>query len=539
MLCKTIWQTFRCYDILFYVNPNAEKNAGKSRQIMLNMAASMLSTLVSLAISFVLSPIIIEKLDFEAQGFMTLATDFVSYANIAAMALNSMAGRFITVSLTKGDLKKANEYFNSTMYANMGIVGFLFIPSVLIVLFLDKLINISPALMADVKILFALTFINFFITIVSTTFSTATFAANRLDLQALRSIESQFIRMGILMLTFFLLPIHISYVALASLLQTSYLCITYIHYTKKLLPDIHVSREYFSLSSVLEILSSGIWNTVMRAGQTLTNGLDILITNLLIGEKEMGYVSTSKMIVISIDTLYETIAAVFTPSLTISFAKDDKEEMLSDLKSAMKLTGFFANIPLCFVIAFGLTFYTVWLPKTTTNDELVIIYILTLLTMSGTIVGGAISPLFNVYTVVNKLKWNSIITLLMGVMNTIIVFILLETTPLSVFAVAGVSSALGIIKNLTFTPMYAAHCLNVKKSTFYPVIIRYIVVSGVMAALFIGFEKLIPVYYNWGYIILSVFACGIAGCIINLLFLFEKKERAMFWDVLGRLIKKR
>ena len=106
---------------------------------MLNMAASMLSTLVSLAISFVLSPIIIEKLDFEAQGFMTLATDFVSYANIAAMALNSMAGRFITVSLTKGDLKKANEYFNSTMYANMGIVGFLFIPSVLIVLFLDKL----------------------------------------------------------------------------------------------------------------------------------------------------------------------------------------------------------------------------------------------------------------------------------------------------------------------------------------------------------------------------------------------------------------
>ena len=266
---------------------------------MLNMAASMLSTLVSLAISFVLSPIIIEKLDFEAQGFMTLATDFVSYANIAAMALNSMAGRFITVSLTKGDLKKANEYFNSTMYANMGIVGFLFIPSVLIVLFLDKLIN------------FALTFINFFITIVSTTFSPATFAANRLDLQALRSIESQFIRMGILMLTFFLLPIHISYVALASLLQTSYLCITYIHYTKKLLPDIHVSKEYFSLSSVLEILSSGIWNTVMRAGQTLTNGLDILITNLLIGEKEMGYVSTSKIIVISIDTLYETIAAVF------------------------------------------------------------------------------------------------------------------------------------------------------------------------------------------------------------------------------------
>mgnify|MGYP006990150572 CR=1 FL=1 len=49
----------------------------------------------------------------------------------------------------------------------------------------------------------------------------------------------------------------------------------------------------------------------MRAGQTLTNGLDILITNLFIGGTEMGYISTSKTIVVAINTLYETIAAVF------------------------------------------------------------------------------------------------------------------------------------------------------------------------------------------------------------------------------------
>ena len=94
---------------------------------MINMAASMVSTLVSLAISFILSPIIIDKLNFEAYGFWTLANDFVSYANIAAMALNSMAGRFITVSLTKGDYDNANKYFNSTMYANIAIVAFMFL----------------------------------------------------------------------------------------------------------------------------------------------------------------------------------------------------------------------------------------------------------------------------------------------------------------------------------------------------------------------------------------------------------------------------
>ena len=75
----------------------------------------------------------------------------------------------------------------------------------------------------------------------------------------------------------------------------------------------------------------------------MTNGLDILITNLFIGGTEMGYVSTSKTIVVAINTLYETISAVFTPSLTISYAKEDKKELLEDLTSAMKMSGFFAN----------------------------------------------------------------------------------------------------------------------------------------------------------------------------------------------------
>lgn len=516
------------------------KEVSKSKQIMINMVASMISTLVSLAISFILTPIIIDKLDYEAYGFMTLANDFVSYANIAAMALNSMAGRFITVSLTKGDYDNANKYFNSTMYANIAIVAILFLPCLLVVSFLDKLVNISPALIPDVKLLFALTFLNFMVTIISTTFSTATFAANRLDLQAFRSIESQILRSVILIVTFFFLPIHVSYMSAASLAATVYLLFTYLHYTKKLMPQIEVSKKHFSIKKVLEILSAGIWNTVMRAGQTLTNGLDILITNLFIGGTEMGYISTSKTIVVAINTLYETIAAVFTPSLTISYAKENKKELLEDLTSAMKMTGFFANIPLCFVVAFGIPFYTLWLPRSksiTDVSVISIIYILTLLTMFGTIVGGVISPLFNVYTVVNKLKWNSIITLVMGVLSAGIVFLLLDTTSLGVYCVAGTSTVLGIIKNMTFTPMYAAHCLNIPKKSFYPTIIRYILVSIAMGGVFFGLYLVLPAD-SWIWIFVDVVICGVTGCIINLLFLFGKKERAMLMDIVKRTMRK-
>jgi O-antigen/teichoic acid export membrane protein len=514
------------------------KEMSKNKQLIINMAASLLSCLVSLGISFLITPTVINKLGAEAQGFVTMANNFVSYAAIMAMALNSMAGRFITVKIHQDDRDGANRYFNSVMYANIAIVAILLIPCSAVVLYLEKLVNISPELVADVKTLFATMFINFMVTIISTTFSTATFAANRLDLSALRTIESQILKAGLLVAAFALMPIRVSYIGIATLLANIYLFITYIHYTKKLLPQIEVSRKHFRFKTVLEILSAGIWNTVMRAGQALTSGLDTLITNLWIGKAESGYIGTATTIVLAVNTLYETISAVFTPSLTISYAKDNKEELTSDLKSAMKLTGFFANIPLCFILGFGLSFYYLWLPSE--REIIHVYYYLTVFIMMGALVGGAISPLFNVYTIVNKLKWNSLVTLIMGLMNAGIVFLLLEIPslrPYGIYFVAGVSSVLGIIKNLTFTPLYAAHCLEIPKKTFYPTILRYLAVTALMSVVFVILGKLIPTT-NWGMIVIDILICGILGTIINFLFLFEKKEKAIFMDTVRKVVRK-
>ncbi len=510
----------------------------KNKQLIINMAASLLSCLVSLGISFLITPTVIDKLGPEAQGFVTMANNFVSYAAIMAMALNSMAGRFITVKIHQDDKEGANRYFNSVMYANLAIVAILLIPCTAVVLYLEKLVNISPQLVSDVKLLFGTMFLNFMVTIVSTTFSTATFAANRLDLSALRTIESQILKAALLVAAFALLPIRVSYIGVATLLANIYLFITYIHYTKKLLPQIEVSRKHFRFKTVVEILSAGIWNTIMRAGQALTSGLDTLITNLWIGKVESGYIGTSTTIVLAVNTLYETISAVFTPSLTISFAKDNKEELTSDLKSAMKLTGFFANIPLCFILGFGMSFYYMWLPSQ--RDIIHVYYYLTVLIMLGALVGGAISPLFNVYTIVNKLKWNSLVTLIMGLMNAGIVFMLLKIPalhPYGIYFVAGVSSVLGIIKNMTFTPMYAAHCLNLPKKTFYPTILRYIAVTAFMSLVFVLLGKLIPTT-SWGMILVDILLCAVLGTVINFLFLFEKKEQAIFLDTVKKVVRR-
>lgn len=531
---KIIFLLISGYNVILKVM----KEMSKNKQLIINMSASLLSCLVSLGISFLITPTVIDKLGAEAQGFISMANSFVSYAAIMAMALNSMAGRFITVKIHQNDADGANRYFNSVMYANLAIVAILLVPCSAVVLYLEKLVNISPELISDVKILFGTMFLNFMVTIVSATFSTATFAANRLDLSALRTIESQILKAGLLIAAFALLPIRVSYIGIATLIANIYLFITYLHYTKKLLPQIEISRKHFRIKTVLEIMSAGIWNTVMRAGQALTNQLDVLIANLLIGTAASGYIGTAGQIVVSVNTLYETISAVFTPSLTISYAKDNKEELTSDLNSAMKLTGFFANIPLCFILGFGMSFYYLWLPSQ--RDILPVYYYLTVVIMMGALAGGAISPLFNVYTIVNKLKWNSLVTLIMGLMNAGIVFLLLgipALRPYGIYFVAGVSSVLGIIKNLTFTPLYAAHCLELPKKTFYPTIARYLAVTAFMSVVFVILGKLIPTE-SWGMIVVDILICGIVGSVINFLFLFEKKEKAIFVDTVRKVVRR-
>lgn len=514
--------------------------ANKNRQFVINIIASLVSCVVSFGISFILNPVIIAEVGSQGSGYLELANQFVSYAAIAATALNSMGGRFITIKLHQKDDQGANEYFNSILYCNFGIVAFLFLPVCLLVLYLEQIIRIDPLLVTDVKLLFAATFANFMVTLISTTFSTATFATNRLDLLNLRTIESHILRAGLLVAAFWLLPVRMYYMGLATLAASVYLLLFYIHYTKTLLPQIHISRSYFSLRRILEILSAGIWNTVMRTGQALTNGLDSLIANEMIGRNEFGYVGTSKTIINNINLLYEAVSAVFTPSLTISFATENKEELLCDLKSAMKITGFFANIPLAFMIAYGLDFYTLWLPFLT-SFEVSVIYRLSILAMFGTIVGGAISPLFNVYTVVNKLKWNAFVTLFMGILSTGIVVSVLLVLPdraqYGPYVVVGTSTLLGIIKNMTFTPMYAASCLGLKKSSFYPVIFRYIAVSMIMIAVFCGVHQVITAK-SWALLFVCVALCGIMGALMNFFFLFGQREKALLTDMIAKRIGK-
>ena len=85
---------------------------GDKKQLLVNMVASLVNFAVSVGIGLVLTPYIVRSIGAEAYGFIGLANTFVSYAQLLTIALNSVAGRFITVAYHEGDEAKANGYYS-------------------------------------------------------------------------------------------------------------------------------------------------------------------------------------------------------------------------------------------------------------------------------------------------------------------------------------------------------------------------------------------------------------------------------------------
>ncbi len=74
------------------------KSSGK--QMSINIIASIVSFAVTIGINFFLTPYLVKELGSDAYGFIGLANNFVQYGTIITMALNSISGRFISISIS-------------------------------------------------------------------------------------------------------------------------------------------------------------------------------------------------------------------------------------------------------------------------------------------------------------------------------------------------------------------------------------------------------------------------------------------------------
>lgn len=505
----------------------------KSKAVLFNMAANVLSFAVSLIISFFLTPYITKHAGVEAYGIIGLANSFTNYISIITAALNSMASRFIILELHKKNTSKANEYFSSVLLANTIMALVLLIPAVVLILNISAL-NISSNLITDAQITFAIILINFIVSLIGSFFGIVLYAKNMLWKGSLRTLESNVLRVLLIILFFTLFSGKIYFVVLATLVAGLY-CIAFnINYTRKELPELKVRRKFFSFLAIKDLIVAGIWNSITKLSQILLDGLDLLLSNLFIDGIMTGNVSIAK----TIPSLYTTVVALlsdsFYPEFLEYYSKGMKKELLQSIKNSITVLSGISGICLSMLIVYAKDFYILWLPESDAN----ILSILTVLGTGTVLISGCIYSLYSVFSLTNKIKNNSIALLVTGILSALTTFLCLEFTNLGVYAIVGVSSVYGILRNLTFTPIYAAKCLDLNVFSLYPTIFKNLLNIALLIVLDMLVKNIVPVE-TWLHLIANGVIDVLVGTVITMLVVFTKEQRGIAINKLKKLCKEK
>lgn len=508
----------------------------KTKRMAYNMIAQIISFALNLGINFFLTPYVVTHVSKEIYGFVSLAYSFTNYANILVVSINGLLARYITINLRQEKYKSANEYFSSVTIINVIFSLVLLVPSAFLIIFLDSVINVPAGFVVDIKILWAFIFVSTLLSIATTTFHVSTFAANRLDLEGIRSMQSNIIRCVMLLLMFAFLAPNVWYVGFTALVCNIYLTYITYGYLKTLTPQLKLDKKYFKWSAVRELFINGIWNSINQLAMILLDGLDLIICNVFIGALGMSLMSYSKTIPVQLASLIAMVANIFVPQMTAIYADGDKGKFIKETKSAVKICSFLCSVPVIGFIVFGYSFFRLWLPSLT-DGEIATIQTLSLLTLLPSLFSIFSYPLSAVQTITCKLRLPVIVTMAIGIINVVLVFVLLNVTDMGVLAVKIVSSVLLMFKVLVFTPMYAAKNLNVKLTEFYPTILRGTVANGVMLGVFAVIANFSGVN-SWTKLVIMAGICGVLGYVMNYVILLDKNEKNIIKGKATELIHK-
>ena len=497
----------------------------ENKQVAFNIVAQLTAFVVNFAINFLLTPFIIERVGSEAYGFVSLGNNFVDYASLAAVALNSMAGRFITIKIHQKDFDSARKYYSSVIIANIVISLVLSVPAALLLIFITKVVRINASLVGDIRLLWLFLFFHLIIGLISAVSVAGLFASNRIDIQSKRNIEALFLKAAILSLLFLLLPTHVWYIGFATAIGTLFYALRTLQASHQFYPQLRLSRKDFSIPHIRELLHSGVWNVVSRVGSIALTELDLLMTNWLVGEAAMGTLAIAKFVPNRVVAMIGYIVAVFLPQLTILYAKNDKSHFLAVARSNMRILLFFDIILYGILYAYADVFFALWLPEGA--EDIQQLYILSCITIIGCLISAVIQVIFNIFTVTDKLKFSSLSVVGTGLASIVMTILLVKTTSLGIYAIAGVSVALCMLRNIFIIVPYGAKCVGLPWYGFYPDLLRNIISVAGSICVSLGMKRILAFPITWAGFFCS---CIITGCVLLILDYFivlRKEERKL------------
>lgn len=493
---------------------------GEKKRLIVNMTATGVSVMVQLGVNFLLTPYIVRTLGATAYGFIPLINTIIGYTGILTSALNSMSSRYIALEYNRGDFKRANTYFRSVLVANLIIACALAVPGFLFSLFPQWIMRIPHELISDVRMAFLFAVLSSELSLLLSVYGCVYYVKNRLEKSSLRNIESNLLRAGVLILLFMMLPAKIYYLTATMLIVAIYTNAANVYYTRKLTPELSVRRGRFSMTSVRELLSSGLWNSIDSLSYTLLVALGLYLANIFLGPVVSGEFSLAKTVPTVLLSLAGTMVSVFAPQLMQYYARDRQAEFQRFLIFSLKLSATAYAIPVGLFLVFGRHFFELWVPTQDAEH----LQAMSMLILIPTLFSCGSMVLNNAFIIADKLKVPAIAFLICGIANIVLVVPLLLWTSAGIWAIIVVQGVLDSLKNFLFVPWYASKCLRYSSRTLFLPVVRGLCCLIPVIAVCMIYDRLVTID-SWMGFFIGLGSCTVLSAIVCMLIALNAHER--------------
>lgn len=448
------------------------------KKLFKNIAANQAGFLVSVVVTFFLSPFVVNSLGGTRYGIWTLIVSLTGNYGLLAFGIQGAMTRYIAHAAATNDRVRVNGYFNTALSFLLCSAALAIIVGLVISLLIDSIFVLPNDLVQDARAACILVTFSAAATFAFAAFDSLLVAHQRFQLTNAVGTFTTLIRAG---MTVWILQQGYGIVGLAALgagltLSNGLMVavITKKIYSWLILSLLLARRCYFK-----ELINYGYKSFVVGVAVALVYQCDLLVIGTYLSPDKVTIYSLAATLITYLIQFISAIAFTLGPYVTELHAKDKADELREFFIKGSCLMYMLGGWVVAGCFMFGTAFYTLWVgPEYIESSAILTILVFPQFFAAGVRIGNSL------LVGMNKIGILAVTAISEGVSNLIMSIVLVRH-----FGIIGV--AIGtlvplVITNALILPIYVCHVSGISAKTIYiKSMLPGILVCG--ASIFIGY----------------------------------------------------
>lgn len=389
-------------------------------QVTKNLIYNLISLFINILIAILYTPYLVSSLGIIAYGVLPLALLINQYISILATSLTGSLTRFYSISIQENNLNNASSYLSGALLVIIGIIISVFPICIYIIWFVDEVFNIPPLLVESAKVLFTFTFLSFICSLLTNFLSIIFYSNNRLDILNKINIIRQFSKVVFNIVLFESIAVDIKYVGIGNFLgEFIVLIFTFIIFRSLLVKGLVVSFKKIDKMIFSSLFIMTTWVIIHQVGDMAIYKTDILFINKMWGTKESGVLGALSDFGSYVMLVIGVVSSLFGPLILIAYSNKDHEEVKKLAINNSLIIGLITAVICAVLVGYSASFLSLWLGKDFSDFSLWLD--IKLFTLPFYAASGVFAFVYRSW---NKVKIPAVLTVVVGVVNVIVTYIL-------------------------------------------------------------------------------------------------------------------